>query len=249
MEYKTFEFQEFKAMAADEKLAQFSGYAATFGNVDLSGDRIIPGAFAKSIVQRKGDIDVFWGHPDPIFGSGEPIGSTSFIAEDHKGLLLTVDLVTSTSRSHDAHEWIKFKMKRDSKPGLSIGFQTKDWEMDRDVRVLKEIDLHEASMVNFPANPRARIEEVKSAQLNALEEILRRAGFFDSGNTVRNLEQILRDVGLSKPEAKHAIADVKTSAHPTSEAQRDVSGLVNSICREQIALLAAKHLNPIFGDK
>jgi HK97 family phage prohead protease len=213
MERLTFAFDEYKSATLDTSTGEFSGHAAVFGNVDIAGDRIVPGAFAKSIVKHGGKLPVFWGHPDPVFGTGDPIGISKGLSEDHKGLFLNTNISTDNARGREAHIWLKFAKSNDYKPGLSIGFQTKDWEMDRDIRILKEIELYEASIVNFPANPRARIEEVKS---------------------IRYFEQVLRDAGLSKAEAKQFLADAKEES---PEAHRDASGLEQRTRGAQLALL------------
>jgi len=56
-------------------------------------------------------------------------------------------------------------MKAGSLTGLSIGYMLKDWEYDREkgVFLLKEIDLWEVSPVTFPSNDEARVSDVKSA--------------------------------------------------------------------------------------
>lgn len=56
-------------------------------------------------------------------------------------------------------------MKAGSLTGLSIGYILKDWEYDREkgVFLLKEIDLWEVSLVTFPSNDEARISDVKNA--------------------------------------------------------------------------------------
>ncbi|OWA84819.1 HK97 family phage prohead protease, partial [Klebsiella pneumoniae] len=75
---------------------------------------------------------------------------------------------------------------------LSIGYMLKDWEYDREkgVFLLKEIDLWEVSPVTFPSNDEARVSDVKSA--------------FARGETPsqKSIERVLRDVGLSRTQAK-----------------------------------------------
>ena len=77
--------------------------------------------------------------------------------------------------------------------GLSIGFVPLEWEFetreDKQVRIIKKVDLWEVSLVTFPANPNSLVDEVK---------------------TVRGLERFLRDAGMSRAEAKAAIAAVKS---------------------------------------
>ena len=76
-------------------------------------------------------------------------------------------------------------MKAKAVTGLSIGYRTIVDEFDRDtgITTLKELDLWEVSIVTFPANDLARIENVKSI------------------TTVRDFEEFLRESGFSKSEA------------------------------------------------
>lgn len=87
-------------------------------------------------------------------------------------------------------------MKAGSLTGLSIGYILKDWEYDREkgVFLLKEIDLWEVSLVTFPSNDEARISDVKNA--------LARGEIPDQ----KIIERVLRDVGLSRTQAKAFMA-------------------------------------------
>ena len=53
-------------------------------------------------------------------------------------------------------------MKVGSTRKMSIGFNIADSEMDGRLRILKEIDLHEISLVTFPANPAASVSGFKA---------------------------------------------------------------------------------------
>jgi len=219
MEYSTFPFLETKTTGLD---GQFSGYASTYGK-DLTNDRILPGAYAKSIVSSRGQVPIFWGHPG-ISGTADWIGLSSRLVEDQKGLFLDGNLALKTTAGNNAFEFLRFAAQQDYKAGLSIGFVTNTWDMDGSERVLKEIDVKEVSIVPFPAQPRARIEEVK---------------------TVRDLEDALRDAGYSTLEAKTLIATVRRLDTQRPEAQRDVSGLVRNIRNEKLRLTAAQFFNDL----
>ena len=58
----------------------------------------------------------------------------------------------------------------------SIGFMSKEWSYDREteVRTLTAIDLWEVSLVTFPANERARVTNVKSADEMATQKMLKK---------------------------------------------------------------------------
>ncbi len=166
---------------------EFEGYGSVFGVEDSYGDVVVPGAFAKSLQNWavKGRLPaMLWQHD-----MSEPIGIYTEMREDKTGLYvkgqLLIDVDPLAKRAHG-------HMKVGSITGLSIGYMLKDWEYDRDKEVflLKEIDLWEVSPVTFPANDEARISEVKSA--------------LEKGETPSpsKVERALRDVGFSRSQAK-----------------------------------------------
>lgn len=171
---------------------EFEGYGSVFGVKDSYSDIVIPGAFTKSLDSWKvkgGQPAMLWQHK-----TDEPIGVYTEMREDDVGLFvkgrLLIDDDPLAKRAH-AH------MKAGSLTGLSIGYMLKDWEYDRtkDAFLLKEIDLWEVSPVTFAANDEARISDVKSA--------------FARGETPlpKNIERVLRDVGLSRSQAKAFMAE------------------------------------------
>lgn len=170
----------------------FTGYASVFGNEDLWGDIVVAGAFSKSIAVKKPAM--LWQH-----NSDEPIGIWTVIKEDDKGLYVEGQLlIDGVAKAKEAYELLAAK----AISGLSIGYRAVSWEWRKkddskdEVRLLKEIDLWEISLVTFPANTEARVGDVKDL------------------NTLRDIEGFLRDAGCSRNEAKGIIAQIR-------DAQRD----------------------------
>ena len=166
---------------------EFSGYGSVFGVKDSYSDIVVPGAFKASLAnwQEKGQQPaMLWQHR-----MDEPIGVYTKMEEDNEGLYvegrLLIDDDPLAKRAH-AH------MKAGSLSGLSIGYSLKDYEWDNDkgAWLLKDIDLWEVSLVTFPANDEARISDVKNA-LNRGEAV-----------SPKHIERVLRDVGLSRSQAK-----------------------------------------------
>jgi len=141
---------------------EFTGYASTFGNTDLGGDVIAPGAFTKTI-SEKTDHPVLWGH-----NPREVIGVNQGYSEDSKGLKVHGQLIMDVQRAREAYALMKAKAVR----GLSIGFDTivQEYNKETDVRTLKEVKLWEYSLTPFPMNPQAGVTSVKTA--DDLEETL-----------------------------------------------------------------------------
>lgn len=166
---------------------EFTGYGSVFGVKDSYSDIVIKGAFTNSLNQwkLKGRLPaLLWQHK-----MDEPIGYYTKMVEDDNGLYLEGQLLIDedplAKRAH-AH------MKAKSLSGLSIGYVLKDYDYDAEkgAFILKEIDLWEVSVVTFPANDEARIDNVKS--------------IFESGDIPppKEIERVLRDVGLSRTQAK-----------------------------------------------
>lgn len=148
MEQRGFKFD---VKSIDEQ-GIFEGYAAVFGNEDLGGDIIEPGAFKKTL-QENPRMPILWQH-DPR----EPIGVTLEAYEDTHGLRVRGQLNLETSRGREAYALLK----QGALKGLSIGYDAikEVWEGAR--RRLKEIRLWEWSLVTFPMNPLAQVTAVKA---------------------------------------------------------------------------------------
>jgi HK97 family phage prohead protease len=156
LEYKQFPLT-LKAAADDAPEGVIGGYASTWAK-DAYGDRIAPGAFAQSIVDKRGKYPILAVHDMWSL----PIGFTNAVSEDAKGLQMSGLLALATSGGRDAFALVKAAQAVDFKMGLSIGFSTEQFEMDDDVRVLTQIDLWEISLTAFPANRLARVDEARS---------------------------------------------------------------------------------------
>ena len=142
------------AVAAGD--GRIAGYASLFGATDLSGDRVLPGAFLASLARRgTAGIRMLWQH-DPA----RPIGVWTKLTETATGLLAEGRLALDTAGGREAYELIR----AGAVDGLSIGFRTKTARRgaaDGVKRVLSEIDLWEISVVTFPMQERARLAEAR----------------------------------------------------------------------------------------
>jgi Escherichia/Staphylococcus phage prohead protease len=147
------------------------GWASTT-DLDEVGDRVLPGAFAKSVAANP-TVPMLWAHD-----TTQPIGVWDMLTENTRGLYAKGRLVLSVAKAKEAFDLLK----AGAVTGLSIGFQTKRAERDRKtgVRMLKEILLREVSLVTFPANNSARLVSVKASEIaekRDYERFLREAGF------------------------------------------------------------------------
>jgi HK97 family phage prohead protease len=164
---------EVKAVKDDGTI---EGLAAVYGNEDLTGDVIEPGAFTKTLRDKGGVVPVLWQHD-----SRNPIGKGS-LEDSRDGLLIKAKLLLSSQQGREAYEFAKNGIVT----GFSIGYDTvvSEYDSGRSVRHLKELRLWEVSLVTFPANPEAQVTAVKTAEMQgALAAILR---FTKSLQEIRN---------------------------------------------------------------
>lgn len=155
----------FEVKAVDEA-GNFEGYASVFNNVDLGDDIIIPGAFTKVKTTRSGRLKLALFHDLTRL-----VGSAEYTQDDH-GLFLKGQINLKVSYARDAYEL----MKDGTLDSMSIGFNTIKADMEqragRHVRVIKEAELWEASIVPFGMNPEAQVTTVKS-DIRLFESALR----------------------------------------------------------------------------
>lgn len=189
-QHKTKSFAlQVKALGDD---GTFEGYGSVFGNVDSYGEKVMPGAFVESLARHKregSNVLMLWQH-DPY----QPIGVWEDLAEDAKGLWGKGRLVLDVEKAREAHALLKAS----AIGGLSIGYREEDTDQDGAVRLLKKLYLHEISLVSFPANRRARVESVKSA--DRMEDFARRLRDGDP-MPIKEFEDILREAGVPKAMA------------------------------------------------
>lgn len=166
---------EFKSL---NDAGHIEGLAAAFGNVDGGGDRVIPGAFAATLADRKGAPLPMLLHHD----QRRPIGVWTSLTETADGLYAKGRFTMATRDAQEAYALAK----DGALAGLSIGYVARKHAMAGAVRQLQTVDLFETSLVTIPMNDRTKVRGVKSI----------------SG--VRDLECALRDAGLSGRKAKAA---------------------------------------------
>lgn len=153
----------FSLKTANEAIGEFSGYASTW-SLDLQRDRIIKGAFARTIKEAEADR-VEWGGQFlyPLLwmhNPHEPVGGLYEVREDAKGLRIRgyIDLdVEQGRRAFSA-------LKKGYVGSFSIGYKSRVENYDKaGIRLLYDLDLVEVSIVSFPANREARVLDVKTS--------------------------------------------------------------------------------------
>ncbi len=217
-------------LAGPETDRTFEGYASTFGNVDLGGDRIEPGAFVDTLRSAKnsGQWPSMLAHHGARFmgGSDDPVGIWLDAAEDGKGLWVKGKLA-DTQRGEDLYRLLKMT-PRPALNGLSIGYIPKEFVIGtkpgEPYRTLKKVELLEISLVTRPMNPKARVSGVKS-----IDEI----------SELKQAEEYLRDAGLSRKEACALVSIVRRLSVQRDSAANEMEALRASIQRARSVITAS----------
>jgi HK97 family phage prohead protease len=175
-DYNTIDFPfELKSLNDEGEL---EGYAAVFGNLDLGGDIIEPGAFTKTIKETDGKVPILYHHD-----RYEPIGVSTELVQDRKGLHVKGQLNMEVQRARET----RALLNQGAMGGLSIGYKTIKKAYEGGARKLKELGLREFSTVTFPMNPLA------TASVKAAGDVV-----WDAEATVDALRSKLR-VALNPP--------------------------------------------------
>lgn len=192
-----FEVKELK------ETGEFMGYAAVFNNVDDGGDLIEPGAFTKTLTERK-RFPLTWFHDrTDILGYVEA-------EEDSFGLKVHGFLNMAVKSASEKYALLK----QGAIDGMSFGFKTiKDiWDnsISPSVRRLKEVKLREAALVDYGMNSLARVTEVKSDMLiEDLAETIKR---------IENEQKIGKPISVEQKaqltKAKEALTALLEAAEP-----------------------------------
>jgi HK97 family phage prohead protease len=173
---------EFKAEDVGSD-GSFRGYGSVFKVVDSYNEVVDKGAFIQSLSESlaAGRMPkMLWQHD-----TAQPIGTWSRMEEDDHGLRVEGRLLISDNEKDEIRQAREayILMKNRVVDGLSIGYRVIEHSYDSETEIvhLKRVALREVSLVTFPANEAALVTAVKS---------------------IRQLEGILCDAGISRKDAK-----------------------------------------------
>lgn len=188
-ERRTVQITEIRA----ENDGKISGYAAVFNQPSelLYGsfrEVIRPGAFNSSL---QNDIRALWNH-DTAYVLGRNKSGTLAIREDERGL--RVDITPpETQWARD----LMVSIKRGDISQMSFGFNVKkdSWSATQEdgtqMRTLEDVNLHEVSVVTFPAYPQTAVAVRKIE--HKLEDVAELVAMADedklSAETLSNLKR------------------------------------------------------------
>lgn len=258
-ETKTFALDAADFKMTDSGAGGFTGRASTFNSLDSYGDKVAPGAYAKTLDQFKTHGFIAWSHDWT-----NPIAMVGDAYEKEDGLWVEAkfhsDPAAQTYRTR-----VKERIDAGQFMGLSIGYKTDKWHMEDETRILDEITLYEVSLVSVPAEPKAGLTMVKGFDLEfeehfeqvraALSEFVARckAGSAARVKDGRALSEARRSLieSISGSLRTHAGDLDALLADPDEEPQEDpVVGLAEP-ATDELKRLAASflRLESIYGSK
>jgi hypothetical protein len=203
MEQKDFKFA---VDEIDAEAGTFTGYASTFGEIDLVGEIVVRGAFKKTL-QEKPHFPLNWVHD-----ASHPLGIVR-LDEDKRGLKVAGELNMDVQSAREKRSL----MKQGAITGMSIGYDIiKDGHDEATgARLLKELKLYEISLCEFPACPSAQVLTVKAVEptetkeLDALPDL--------EPDVVSTLE--VKSQVIAEPESIHSL---KTYAEVIKEIRESI---------------------------
>lgn len=216
----------------------FEGYASVFGNVDSYGDKVMPGAFTKSLAKSfpngGAGIPCYWSHrmDDPEF----ILGKTVSAVEDEHGLKVRVSLDLDNPKAAAAYR----ALQAGAVNQMSFAYEVLDSHFIPEkgakfggVNELRELNIFEVSVVQIGANTATSIDMVKSAmknddsistpgaieQLEEVIDVLR--NIIDSANSDSSGEELETAGDSEEPETVKEQTPAPVKSRKLSDEERE----------------------------
>jgi uncharacterized protein len=211
----------------------FVGYAAVFNSPSEPlpfVERIAPGAFARTLRDRKKDVKLYVNHNSDMVLASRNSG-TLRLSEDDRGLRVEADLPQGVSYADD----LRALMQAGIVDKMSFGFQVDrkgdKWSDDGMERVLTSVRLFEVSVVTgFPAY------ESTMAAVRSLEKLSQRTGL--AVDELSEALDLLADGGELPADKAALLMDAIKSASPAPEPEPATNLL--GLKEKHLELLAKK---------
>jgi HK97 family phage prohead protease len=187
--------------ALDDAKGIVIAYASVYNNIDADKERIVQGAFTKTIQENKKRIRVLKDH-DPRIGLGVPL---EINGNDPYGLLTTTQFNLKKEVSRDMYEDIKLFLANGLNAELSIGFQTiksieEQTDEENEVETITEVKLWEYSFLsNWAANDKAIVQDVKNKKESAMDLLVKMYNLPYSDSRLKAIESLLLSLEENEP--------------------------------------------------
>lgn len=190
-----------------------SGYGAVFGNKDKVNDILVKGCFEKSIRERGPEsnandkIIFLWMHD-----MNEPIGRITKLEEDEKGLYFEA-VLDDIDRGNQALKQLESGTLNQFSIGFRYVWEKCEYDQSLDAFIVKEVVLHEISVVSIGANGETEYLGLKSMndeeQEEKYKELAFRIDMFMKGLSTKRQNDF--NMILSDALAMHSIRACKST--------------------------------------
>jgi HK97 family phage prohead protease len=169
MNQASYDIAEFKAVDGEPE-GLFAARVSVFGNVDRNGDRVMPGAFTKSLERWRASgkkIPVLWSHergdPESYIGSVDPID----VKETDDGVVVAGRLdIDESARAKKVFDLLSKGLVNE----WSFTYKVNDEKVGNDLaREIHELDLFEFSPTLIGANEGTSTLAMKSATVEDMK--------------------------------------------------------------------------------
>jgi HK97 family phage prohead protease len=226
VEHKAFRVTEIKtADAPGDEPGTFEALVSVFGNVDGDSDRMVKGAFARTL-QTKGLPPIVWSHDWGV----PPIGAASHAEEVDEGLLVKGRLFVGDGEDSPTARAVYTAMKAkdgNDQPVLrefSFGFQVADSrqveEKGAKVREILDVDLFEVGPTLVGANDQTRLLAVKGRRIS---QAALTVAALKADRTLSSANETL----LS--QAEELISDARAEDGPLGQAEALLETVLSSV--------------------
>ena len=214
LEYKSFDFEVSETKEIDREGQKFGiviGFLATFGGdkFDRGNDTFQFGAFTDSINEHKArnnrPIRMLFQHTRSEVIGGFPI---SLVEQTEKGLLVTGEINLDVQKGREVYALTKQGVITDMSIGFSVNEELTD---DEGRRTITRAAIWEGSMVDEPMDMGATITDVKSFDIEQVQEV----------KTKRDFEKLMRDVGFSQKAAKYLASNYSEQRDDVGEKEAE----------------------------
>lgn len=166
MRQQDFKLERLETKADDgEANGAFTALVSVFGNVDHVGDRMMPGAFSKTLKRWRESGDPIpiilshqWEDPMAFVGKADPRA----VMETDEGLVVQGQLNTATEVGKQVYGLMKDRVLKSFSFGYTVPPGGEELD-DKGANNVSEVDLVEVGPCLKGANPDARLLGIKSA--------------------------------------------------------------------------------------
>lgn len=158
-----YDVAEFKALPSDDGRGRFEALVSVFGNVDVQGDRVMEGAFQKSLEEWKASgapIPIIWSHqwgnPEAHIGSARPEDVTEVKG---KGLKVAGTIDLDDAFGAKVYKLLKERRVRE----FSFGYEVRKEQPGKDgANELTDLGIIEVGPTLKGANPSTELLSIKA---------------------------------------------------------------------------------------